>query len=105
MFLQKQNSTFGMDDAERKANDLIKKYTENNEHFNPKGSRLFAFHFNQFDRLISGMSEEFFLRYLLSADNLIIDPKITDLYMNMNKPLSHYFISSSHNTYLSGLFD
>jgi hypothetical protein len=50
------------------------------------------------------MSDESFLRYLLSFDNLIIDPTILDLYMDMNKPLAHYFIASSHNTYLTGLF-
>ncbi|CAF2924330.1 unnamed protein product [Rotaria sp. Silwood2] len=48
------------------------------------------------------MSNELFLRYLLSFDNLIIDPKKLDLCMDMNKPLAHYFISSSHNTYLAG---
>jgi len=48
------------------------------------------------------MSKESFFRYLLSFDNLIINPTILDLYMDMNKPLSHYFIASSHNTYLTG---
>jgi len=50
------------------------------------------------------MSDESFLQYLLSFDNLIINPTILDLYMDMNKPLAHYFIASSHNTYLTGLF-
>ena len=57
-----------------------------------------------FDEFISGMSKETFFRYLLSSDNFIFDRKILELYMDMNKPLSHYFISSSHNTYLAGLF-
>ena len=50
------------------------------------------------------MYDESFLRYLLSFDNLIVDPAKYDLFMDMDKPLSHYFISSSHNTYLTGLF-
>ena len=50
------------------------------------------------------MDVQSFLRYLLSFDNLIIDPIKLDLVMDMDKPLSHYFISSSHNTYLTGLF-
>jgi hypothetical protein len=53
---------------------------------------------------IIGMYDESFLRYLLSFDNLIVDPSKFDLFMDMDKPLAHYFISSSHNTYLTGLF-
>ena len=49
------------------------------------------------------MCNESFLRYLLSSDNFIIDPVKLGLCMNMDKPLAHYFISSSHNTYLTGL--
>ena len=51
-----------------------------------------------------GMNDEAFLRYLLSFDNLIVDPAKFDLFMDMDKPLTHYFISSSHNTYLTGSF-
>lgn len=49
------------------------------------------------------MNDESFLRYLLSFDNLIVDPAKFGLYMDMDKPLAHYFIASSHNTYLTGL--
>ena len=48
------------------------------------------------------MSDESFLRYLLSFDNFIVDPAKFDLFMDMDKPLTHYFIASSHNTYLTG---
>jgi hypothetical protein len=50
------------------------------------------------------MCDESFLRYLLSFDNLIVDPTKFALFMDMDKPLAHYFIASSHNTYLTGLF-
>jgi phosphatidylinositol phospholipase C beta len=50
------------------------------------------------------MCEESFLRYLLSFDNLIVDPTKLDVFMCMDKPLAHYFIASSHNTYLTGSF-
>lgn len=90
-----------MDDAQQKATDLITKYTENKEYANPKGSKIVLF--LTFDWILLGMTEESFFRYLLSSDNLIFDPQTIDLYMDMNKPLSHYFISSSHNTYLAGL--
>jgi phosphatidylinositol phospholipase C beta len=54
--------------------------------------------------VLIGMCDESFLRYLLSFDNLIVDPAKYDHSMDMDKPLAHYFIASSHNTYLTGLF-
>ncbi|CAF4178785.1 unnamed protein product [Rotaria sp. Silwood2] len=88
-FIVKQNDArgdaFGMDYYDQKAKDLVKKYTQHDEHFIQKG-----------------MYDESFLRYLLSFDNLIVDPAKFDLFMDMDKPLAHYFISSSHNTYLTG---
>ena len=43
-----------------------------------------------------------FLLYLLSEDNQIVAPELIDLHNDMDQPLSHYFIQSSHNTYLTG---
>lgn len=43
-----------------------------------------------------------FLRYLLSDDNNIVQSSKLDLCYDMDQPLSHYFINSSHNTYLTG---
>ncbi|XP_072502072.1 1-phosphatidylinositol 4,5-bisphosphate phosphodiesterase delta-3 isoform X4 [Notamacropus eugenii] len=42
-----------------------------------------------------------FMMYLLSPDGAVLDPAHKDVYQDMNQPLSHYFISSSHNTYLT----
>ncbi|KAM6956654.1 1-phosphatidylinositol 4,5-bisphosphate phosphodiesterase beta-1-like [Aplochiton taeniatus] len=39
--------------------------------------------------------------YLLSDDNGVIPPEKLDQSEDMNFPLSHYFINSSHNTYLT----
>lgn len=44
------------------------------------------------------------LQYLMSDDNMIIDPIQFDQCQDMRKPLNHYFINSSHNTYLNGEF-
>nr|AUC64089.1 phospholipase C [Neogonodactylus oerstedii] len=43
-----------------------------------------------------------FLLYLLSDDNPVVSMEKLDLYEDMEEPLSHYFINSSHNTYLIG---
>jgi len=49
------------------------------------------------------LSLDGFLRYLLSEDNAIVSLEKYDLSDDMNHPMSHYFINSSHNTYLTGL--
>lgn len=44
-----------------------------------------------------------FLNFLFSKENSIWDEKFSELSnLNMNNPLSHYWINSSHNTYLTG---
>ena len=41
------------------------------------------------------------LRYLFDVESEIVDSKTYELHDDMNQPLSHYFINSSHNTYLT----
>lgn len=43
-----------------------------------------------------------FFRYLMSEDNPVMAPIKLDLCDDMDQPMSHYFINSSHNTYLTG---
>lgn len=38
----------------------------------------------------------------MSEDNPIVSPSELDLSDDMDQPLPHYFINSSHNTYLTG---
>ncbi|XP_075631649.1 1-phosphatidylinositol 4,5-bisphosphate phosphodiesterase delta-3 [Balearica regulorum gibbericeps] len=42
-----------------------------------------------------------FMMYLLSAAGDILNQEHTKVHQDMNQPLCHYFISSSHNTYLT----
>ncbi|XP_076872912.1 1-phosphatidylinositol 4,5-bisphosphate phosphodiesterase beta-4 isoform X2 [Brachyhypopomus gauderio] len=48
------------------------------------------------------MSSDGFCRYLMSDENAPMFLDRLDLYQDMDQPLAHYFISSSHNTYLTG---
>ncbi|XP_015930069.1 1-phosphatidylinositol 4,5-bisphosphate phosphodiesterase classes I and II isoform X2 [Parasteatoda tepidariorum] len=68
-----------------RARDIIKQY-EPNKNVAQKGL----------------LSETGFLRYLMGDDNPIVSLEKLDQNHNMDQPLSHYFINSSHNTYLSG---
>ncbi|NWH64721.1 PLCD4 phosphodiesterase, partial [Geococcyx californianus] len=46
------------------------------------------------------LSADGFLMYLCSPDGSIFNPRHRVLWQDMTQPLCHYFISSSHNTYL-----
>ncbi|XP_059470873.1 1-phosphatidylinositol 4,5-bisphosphate phosphodiesterase classes I and II [Neocloeon triangulifer] len=48
------------------------------------------------------LSQDGFLRYLLSEDNPIVSSAKAYQLDDMDHPLPHYFINSSHNTYLTG---
>uniref|UniRef100_A0A671X474 Phosphoinositide phospholipase C n=1 Tax=Sparus aurata TaxID=8175 RepID=A0A671X474_SPAAU len=48
------------------------------------------------------MTFEGFLRYMESKDCCVFDQAHASVYQDMDQPLSSYFISSSHNTYLTG---
>ncbi|KAM3866434.1 1-phosphatidylinositol 4,5-bisphosphate phosphodiesterase delta-1-like [Diretmus argenteus] len=46
------------------------------------------------------LSKDGFLMYLHQPEGLILKPEHREVYQDMSHPLNHYFISSSHNTYL-----
>ncbi|XP_003786299.1 1-phosphatidylinositol 4,5-bisphosphate phosphodiesterase delta-3 [Otolemur garnettii] len=47
------------------------------------------------------MTLDGFMMYLLSPDGAALDTAHTCVFQDMSQPLAHYFISSSHNTYLT----
>ncbi|XP_051010055.1 1-phosphatidylinositol 4,5-bisphosphate phosphodiesterase delta-4 [Acomys russatus] len=51
-------------------------------------------------RLLRVLSKDGFLSYLCSKDGNIFNQACLPIYQDMTQPLSHYYINSSHNTYL-----
>ncbi|XP_056609979.1 1-phosphatidylinositol 4,5-bisphosphate phosphodiesterase delta-3-A [Triplophysa dalaica] len=47
------------------------------------------------------MTQNGFTMYMLSNENDVFNPDHARVYQDMSRPLAHYFISSSHNTYLT----
>ena len=48
------------------------------------------------------LSSDGLCRYLMSDENAPVFLDRLELYQDMEQPLSHYLINSSHNTYLTG---
>ncbi|XP_033226489.1 1-phosphatidylinositol 4,5-bisphosphate phosphodiesterase classes I and II isoform X2 [Belonocnema kinseyi] len=57
---------------------------------------------NKYNASRGQLSCDGFLRYLMSEDNPIVAVSKFELSDDMDQPLAHYFINSSHNTYLTG---
>ncbi|XP_035703869.1 1-phosphatidylinositol 4,5-bisphosphate phosphodiesterase isoform X2 [Folsomia candida] len=70
---------------EKRASEIIQTY-EPNEEF----------------KASSRLSKDGLIRYLMSDENAPVFLDRLDTYMDMDQPLSHYYINSSHNTYLIG---
>ncbi|XP_032891061.1 1-phosphatidylinositol 4,5-bisphosphate phosphodiesterase delta-3 [Amblyraja radiata] len=51
-------------------------------------------------KLNQGLTFDGFMMYMLSPEGNIFNPDHENVYQDMSQPLSHYFISTSHNTYL-----
>ena len=48
------------------------------------------------------MSGDAFVRFLMSDENAPVFLDRIEMHQDMEQPLCHYYINSSHNTYLTG---
>ncbi|GBP10746.1 1-phosphatidylinositol 4,5-bisphosphate phosphodiesterase [Eumeta japonica] len=70
---------------EKRAAEIITTYEQNDE-----------------AKTAKALSKDGLIRYLMSDENAPVFLDRLDNYMEMDQPLAHYYINSSHNTYLSG---
>uniref|UniRef100_A0A3B5KLN1 Phosphoinositide phospholipase C n=1 Tax=Xiphophorus couchianus TaxID=32473 RepID=A0A3B5KLN1_9TELE len=64
-------------------------------------SLILTYELNEWAQRNQFMTPNGFTIYMLSKENCVFNPEHLRVYQDMNQPLSHYFISSSHNTYLT----
>lgn len=64
-------------------------------------SLILTYELNQWAQKNQFMTPNGFTMYMLSKENCAFNPDHSRVYQDMRRPLAHYFISSSHNTYLT----
>lgn len=64
-------------------------------------SLILTYELNHWAQRNHFMTPNGFTMYMLSKENCVFDPAHARVYQDMNAPLSHYYICSSHNTYLT----
>ncbi|KAI3359617.1 hypothetical protein L3Q82_013999 [Scortum barcoo] len=64
-------------------------------------SLILTYELNEWAQKNQFMTQNGFTMYMLSKENDVVNPEHTRVYQDMSLPLAHYFISSSHNTYLT----
>uniref|UniRef100_A0A1A8SNC5 Phosphoinositide phospholipase C n=1 Tax=Nothobranchius rachovii TaxID=451742 RepID=A0A1A8SNC5_9TELE len=64
-------------------------------------SLIMAYELNDWAQKNKFMTQNGFAMYMLSLENDVFNPSHARVYQDMRRPLAHYFISSSHNTYLT----
>ncbi|XP_036003670.1 1-phosphatidylinositol 4,5-bisphosphate phosphodiesterase delta-3-A isoform X1 [Fundulus heteroclitus] len=62
---------------------------------------IFTYEFNDRAQKKLCMTQNGFTTYMLSMENDVFNPDHAQIYQDMTRPLAHYYISSSHNTYLT----
>ncbi|TRY59614.1 hypothetical protein DNTS_003894 [Danionella cerebrum] len=64
-------------------------------------SLIHTFELNDWAQKNLFMTQNGFTMYMLSKENDLFNPSHANVYQDMSRPLTHYYISSSHNTYLT----
>ncbi|XP_012688878.1 1-phosphatidylinositol 4,5-bisphosphate phosphodiesterase delta-3-A isoform X2 [Clupea harengus] len=64
-------------------------------------SLILTYELNEWAQKNQYMTPNGFTMYMLSKENVVLEPDHGRVYQDMKQPLSHYFINSSHNTYLT----
>ncbi|XP_041829188.1 1-phosphatidylinositol 4,5-bisphosphate phosphodiesterase delta-3-A-like [Melanotaenia boesemani] len=64
-------------------------------------SLILTYELNEWAQRNQLMTPNGFTMYMLSKENCVFNPEHARVYQDMTHPLAHYFISSSHNTYLT----
>ncbi|XP_066497923.1 1-phosphatidylinositol 4,5-bisphosphate phosphodiesterase delta-3-A [Hoplias malabaricus] len=62
---------------------------------------ILTFELNDWAQKNLFMTQNGFTLYMLSRENDVVNPDHTHIHQDMKHPLAHYYISSSHNTYLT----
>ncbi|KAJ8414288.1 hypothetical protein AAFF_G00051580, partial [Aldrovandia affinis] len=64
-------------------------------------SLIITYELNEWAQKNQFMTPNGFTMYMLSRENDVLNPDHAEVYQDMKQPLAHYYISSSHNTYLT----
>ncbi|CAG07256.1 unnamed protein product, partial [Tetraodon nigroviridis] len=64
-------------------------------------SLILTYELNEWAQKNQLMTQNGFTMYMLSQENDVFNPDHARVHQDMSRPLAHYFISSSHNTYLT----
>ncbi|XP_062381834.1 1-phosphatidylinositol 4,5-bisphosphate phosphodiesterase delta-3-A isoform X2 [Sardina pilchardus] len=64
-------------------------------------SLILTYELNEWAQKNQYMTPNGFTMYMLSKENVVLEPNHQRVYQDMRQPLAHYYISSSHNTYLT----
>ncbi|XP_068606497.1 1-phosphatidylinositol 4,5-bisphosphate phosphodiesterase delta-3-A-like [Brachionichthys hirsutus] len=64
-------------------------------------SLILTYELNEWAQKNQFMTQNGFTMYMLSQENDLVNPNYAGVFQDMSRPLSHYFISTSHNTYLT----